>query len=366
MDLAKLRAARVLWDRITGLYGAKDEACGMHITASTSSFSKTIYDPYVNLLRSANEAFAAVLGGIQYLHVDPFNEITGSNAFSERIARNMQLMLKEEAHLQKVIDPAGGSWYIETLTNQLAEKAWEFFQQIDKEGGILEVLKSTWLQQEIASVYEKRSQDIQTRKHSIIGTNVYANLYDIVPDKNRLKKKTYFNAGENSIIKIVAIPQRRLSEPFEELRNKAKLIEEKTGTIPIIGMLCLGELKQHKARLDFMIGFLASGGIKAVESKPILTLESARQFVLEHPTNYVCFCGTNDQYEMLGHEILTALKAEFPEQNFYLAGLPEKDKQAPWLEKGIIQFIHLKSNCYGTLLTILNELEVTADEVAKA
>ncbi|MFJ5715618.1 methylmalonyl-CoA mutase family protein [Neobacillus sp. NPDC093127] len=362
MEIAKLRAARVLWNRITELYGAKEEIRGMVIAAETSSFTKTVHDPHVNLLRGGNEAFAAVIGGVQYLHVSPFDELTGASPFSERIARNIQLLLKEEAHLKKVIDPAGGSWYVEALTNQLAEKAWEFFQQIDAQGGSLEVLKSSWLQKEITAAYDKKNSDIQTRKQSIVGTNVYANLAEIVPRKPLLNEKPYFADGE----KIEAITERRLAEPYEELRRKAKGIEEKLAAKPSVGLICLGELKQHKARLDFMKGFFAPGGVIAVESNPILSLEEAKQFISDLQSKYVCICGTNQQYETIGHEILAALKAEFPERFFYLAGLPEKENQSHWINEGIKQFIHLKSNCYETLSAILSELEVTTNEKTKA
>ncbi|EKN69714.1 methylmalonyl-CoA mutase subunit beta [Neobacillus bataviensis LMG 21833] len=362
MEIAKLRAARVLWNRITELFGAKDEVRGMMIAAETSTFTKTVHDPHVNLLRAGNEAFAAVIGGVQYLHVSPFDEQTGTTPLSERIARNIQLLLKEEAHLKKVIDPAGGSWYIEELTNQLAEKAWSFFQQIEARGGMIEVLNSNWLQQEITDVYEKRNLDIQTRKQSIVGTNVYANLDETLPHKLLLKEKSLFSGGE----KIDAISARRLAEPFEELRSKAKILEEKLGSAPAVGMICLGELKQHKSRLDFMKGFFASGGIKTIESNPILSVEDARQFIAQQPVKYLCLCGTNDQYETIGHEILKGLTSEFHEQIFYLAGLPEKEKQIRLTNEGIKQFIHIKSNCYETISTILADLEVNTIEKTKA
>jgi methylmalonyl-CoA mutase len=362
MEVAKLRAARILWNKITAVYGAEGTSQGMQIAGETSSFTMTVHDPHVNLLRAGNEAFAAVVGGVQYLHVVPYNDMTGSNSLAERIARNIQLILKEEAHLQKVIDPAGGSWYIEQLTTQLAERAWSFFQQIEADGGILEVLKANGLQREIEAVYQQRNKDILTRKLSIVGTNVYANLDETVPPIKINKNEPFFVNGND----IDAIPHRRLSEPYEEMRNKAKRLEEKTGSIPTVGMLCLGELKQHKARLDFMKGFLAPGGIRAIESNPIFALENARQFVLDISTKHVCFCGTNEQYETTGSEILSSLKVEFPDRVFYLAGMPEKDKQSKWINKGIKQFIHVKSNCYETLSTILKEQEVTIGEETKA
>jgi methylmalonyl-CoA mutase len=356
MELAKLRAVRILWSKATEVYGADRSSHGMHIAAETSVFTKTVFDPHVNLLRAGNEAFAAVLGGIQYLHVIPFNGLTGSNSFSERIARNIQLILKEEAHLRRIVDPAGGSWYIEELTTQLAQKAWKLFQQIEADGGILEILKLNWLQKEIAAVYKVRIEDTQKRRQSIVGTNVYSNLVEDVPTKIQMKHNIHALKG----IKIEAIPQKRLSEPFEELRKKAKEIKEKATA----GMICLGELKQHKARLDFMKAFLTPGGIRAIESTPIFTSENAIQFVKDTNAEHFCLCGTNEQYEQMGHEILIALKAQFPNRTFYLAGLPEQDHQDRWIQEGIMQFFHLKSNCYESLSNILSEMEVSGVEKA--
>jgi methylmalonyl-CoA mutase len=372
MEIAKLRAARIIWNKIAEAYEAHSDSRGMEIAAETSSFTKTIYDPHVNLLRAGNEAFAAVLGGIQYLHVTAFDELTGSIPFSERIARNTQLILKEEAHLQKVIDPAGGSWYIEELTTQLAEKAWEFFQQIEAKGGILEVLKSSWLQQEIAAVSENRIKDIFTRKQSIVGTNVFANLDEVVPIKIRQKVEHYFvstTLGEllngapvqisESFTLIEAISKKRLAEPYEQLRKIANEIET-----PTIGMICLGELKQYKARLDFMRGFVSAGGIKTVNSGTIFSADTAKVFISNQNTKHFCLCGINEQYETIGHTILKELKASFPDRIFYLAGIPEKDKQAQWMNEGIQEFIHVKSNCYEILAAILSEMEVKADAKA--
>ena len=366
MEIAKLRAARVLWHRISRVYGVDEDMSRMHIAAETSSFTKTVNDPHVNLLRAGNEAFAAVVGGIQYLHVSPFDDLTGATPFSDRIARNTQLLLKEEAHLKKVVDPAGGSWYVEQLTNELAEKAWGFFQQIDANGGILEVLKSNWLQQQIVVVYEKRNDDIETRRKSIVGSNVYANLEEVVTYNKPQTISSYFANEESTLEKIDAVPNRRLAEPFERLRQRALTLEKTLGSKQTIGLINLGSLKQQKARQDFMKGFLAAGGVKAVESKPILSIEDARQFVLEHPAKVYCLCGTNDQYEIIGHDILNALKPEYPELTFYLAGLPDREKQELWQDEGIKQFIHMKSNCYETLLSILSKLEVSKVEETKA
>lgn len=365
MEMAKLRAARILWNKITEVYGADVESRGMQIAAETSIFTKTVKDPQVNILRAGNEAFSAVLGGVQYLHVTPYDELTGSTNLSERIARNTQNILKEEAHLQKIIDPAGGSWYVEALTTELAEKAWEYFKMIEGNGGILEVLKSSWLQNDIKAVNEKRKHDIYTRKQSIVGTNVYANLDEAaVPVKEQQHDKSFLN--NSSSIKIEVITNTRLSEPFEELRVRCETLEDRTAFKPQVGMICLGKLKQYKARLDFMRGFISAGGLKAVESGPVTSYEAAKQFVSNLNTKYFCLCSSNEQYELLGHEILSGLKKEFSDRIFYFAGLPDNDLQLQWINEGVKQFIHFKSNCYETLSEILTEMEVAVNEVTKA
>jgi methylmalonyl-CoA mutase len=315
-------------------------------------------------LRSGNEAFAAVTGGVQYLHVNPFDQLTGSSSFSERIARNTQLILQEEAHLKKIIDPAGGSWYIEKLTNELAQKAWSFFQEIEAKGGILEVLKSNWLQAEIFAVHEKRKTDIFNRKQSIIGTNVYANLDDVTPGSTGVQTGEQRN---NEVgIDIMPIPQLRLAQPYEELRGRATDINRKTGSQPTVGLICLGSLKQHKARLDFVRGFLSAGGVTVQPSEPIHSMEDAIRFVKESDTKHFCICGTNDQYQILGIEIIQSIKAELEDRTIYLAGLPEEEDQEKWTELGLMQFIHIKSNCFETLSSILSEMEVSVNEQIQA
>lgn len=362
MEIAKLRAARILWDKITEVYGTEMDWRGMQIAAETSTFTKTVYDKHVNILRSGNEAFAAVIGGVQYLHVTAFDEINTSSSFSERIARNTQLILQEESFLQNVIDPAGGSWYVEELTRELAEKAWRFFQEIEANGGILDVLKSSWLQHRIAVVNEKRQLDIFTREKSIIGTNVYTNLDDNGFEEEKCSS-SHFSPNElNGQISIQIIPQMRLAEPYEALRKRAEVLKEKTGSQPQVGTIGLGNLKQHKARVDFVIGFLAAGGITGVASESIISVESSIEFVKTSNLTHFCLCGSNEKYEEIGHEILVTLKAIFPDRIFYLAGLPKKEQQSQWIQEGIKQFIHVKSNCYETLSTILEDLKVTKVE----
>jgi methylmalonyl-CoA mutase len=230
----------------------------------------------------------------------------------------------------------------------------------------LEVLKSGWLQEEITAVQTKREQDVFTRKQSIVGTNMYANLAEAAGPASVQRYNNYLCGERSTRINIRKINNVRLSEPFEKLRKLSEEIKNKSGSKPNIGMICLGELKNYKPRLDFMKGFVAAGGIEAVDSGSITSLESAKQFILRQDTKYFCFCGSNDQYESFGHEILSTLNIELPDLTFYLAGLPEKDLQTKWESEGIKQFIHINSDCYDILSNILTEMEVALDERTKA
>ena len=219
MEVAKLRAARCLWSKVTEAYGVSIEKQGqMTISADTSWFTKTAYDPYVNILRAGNEAFAAVLGGVQYLHVSPYNELEGkASSFSERIARNTQLLLKEEVGLGAVVDPIGGSWYVESLTDQLIEKAWSLFLEIDEMGGIVKVIHNGWLPSKLNEIKVKRQADILIDKQTIVGTNKYANLQE-----NHLQIR-FADKPHDLSTHMEQIVEERLTEPYEKLRKKMEV-----------------------------------------------------------------------------------------------------------------------------------------------
>lgn len=348
METAKLRAARILWDKAMEAYGADEESRKMVISAETSQLTKTVFDPYVNLLRAGNEAFAAILGGVQYLSVGTLDEATGaSTAFSERIARNTQLILKAEALLEKVADPAGGSYYVEALTKELAEKAWEFFLELENQGGIVEALRANRIQEKISEVRAQREEDVFTRKQSIIGTNVYANVAEKVSNQEEVRIIQSTTAFES-------LEKQRLAEPYELLRKKAGEIAEKSGSYPAVGLICLGELKRHKARADFIHGFLAAGGIEAPRSGELLDTEAVFEYIQLSGLKHFCLCGDNNQYAENGVSLVKEIKTKYPNVSLSLAGKPE----AALNEAGVKEFYHLSSNNYAILAHLLKEMEV--------
>ncbi|WP_251009780.1 methylmalonyl-CoA mutase subunit beta [Bacillus sp. ISL-39] len=381
METAKLRAARLLWSKTAEAFGAQPEDCKMVISAETSKFTKTIFDPYVNMLRVGNEAIAAVLGGIQYLHSGSFDEPAGTvNPFSERVARNTQLVLKSEAHLEKVADPAGGSWYVESLTKELAEKAWEVFLDMDRRGGIYETLKSGWLQEQIAQTAVVREQDIAARKKSMVGTNVYANLSDDFskPAVQEIKSHYMSDSLDATISKISSdssllesfkevepsfapLKLKRLAEPYEELRFRARKLQEE-GLVTKVGLICLGELKKHKARADFISGFLSAGGILAERSGEVDSISAAIDFINSSEAKQFVICGDQSAYNSFGPNLAQEITNEH-DVRLYLAGIPD-EKQSEWKTAGIQEFLHMRSNALQTLSSMLQEMEV--DTNAKA
>ncbi len=352
-EVAKLRAFRQLWQTIAEAYGIPLEKRRIILSAETSPFTKSKLDPYVNMLRAGNEAFAAVVGGIDYLHVAPFN--FKESDLSRRVARNTQLLLREESYLNRVVDPAGGSYFIESLTANLVEKGWEFFQQIDREGGIFDALQKGWLQNEIATIQEARIKDSETRKSSLIGVNVYPQLTEKIEMTQKESNLDFSRAGKIAVEPIV---ETRLAEKFEQLRIRADVLREKDQA-PIAGLVCLGQLKDYKARADFVTGVLAAGGIQAEWSEDCMTMEDVKQYIQQSSHSYYCICGPDEQYEKLASEIGNLIQGNNGVVQVDIAGRFSKDElKALQIE----DTIHLGQNIYEKLDSLLHIWEERANE----
>ncbi|HEX5564176.1 MAG TPA: methylmalonyl-CoA mutase family protein, partial [Sporosarcina sp.] len=282
MEIAKLRAFRVLWQAFAQAY-AIDEPPFIPVFAVTSLRSFSKLDPYVNLLRAGNETFAAILGGADVIQAHPHNMLTGPNASSIRYSRNMQLVLKEEAHVEKVLDPAGGSYFIEQLTEELVEKSWKLFLEIESKGGIDKFLESGRLQENLLQL----QYETATGKRALIGTNVYAEL-----------TTTNFDdwSGMNSTA--------RLAEPFEKLRQSFSEKQPKTV------ILTFGKLKDFKPRADFVTSFLASGGIKSRWSPAMESIEQAVEWLDNEKPDYAIICGNDEIVSAVMESLLEKLPAD--------------------------------------------------------
>ncbi|WP_318247694.1 MULTISPECIES: methylmalonyl-CoA mutase family protein [Solibacillus] len=324
-EVAKIRAFKVLWKAFTSAFGHKANAVPVVAETSVRSFSK--YDVYVNLLRAGNEAFSAAIGGADVITVHPHDALTALTSQSVRIARNVSLVTKEESHVTNVIDPAGGSYFIESLTADYVKKAWTLFLEIEKAGG----LQAYGIDAKIEEVYNTRIAQVETRKHSLIGTNIYANPVDEI------------STAENAQFAQV----KRIAIPFEQLRaNFAQ-----AGLKPAI--LAFGELKNYKPRADFVQGFFATAGIVAHQTAGFQTIEDAAHWLENADYDYVIVAATDDDTKAILPTLLQSKKANVV---LDVAG-KFKDDEAEWTANGLNGFIFAGQNIVQKLNDVVTRVK---------
>ena len=401
MEVAKLRAARLLWSQVVEAFGGDADAQKMQIHGRTARRNKTAVDAHTNMLRVTTEALAAAVGGVESLHVAPYDEpARPPDEFSRRIARNVQIILREEAHLAQVIDPAGGSWAVETLTDQLAREAWALFQTIEHRGGMAEALKDGYANNEVERVAEERASRLATRRDVLVGVNQFANPteapasadeFDYVSfhDVRTSQVKQYRanhsaaavalqqlgEAATNAPVTVVEaaiaaaeagatlgelthalrmndgarpvvtpLPSSRAAEPFEALRRRADAYAEAHGQRPRIFLANMGPPKQHKARADFAQGFFEAGGFQVLTTNGFPTSEAAAAAALESGAPAVVICSTDETYPELVPPLVKAIRRKARDVTVVLAGRPADQVEA--LRKaGVDEFIYLGADC---------------------
>jgi methylmalonyl-CoA mutase len=339
MELAKFRAARLLWAQIVKQYEPKcDCACKMIVNATTSKYNQTLFDSYVNLLRSQTEAMSAALAGIHSMVVTPFDEpYEKPNEFSERIARNQQLLLKEECHFGQVVDPGAGSYYIEHLTDCLAQEAWKIFLQVEELGGFLAAAKEGKVQDVINETNTKRHADAAKRKEFILGTNQFPNFTEKSEGKVAVGHCKQC-CGEQEM-PFKAISSTRLAADFEDLR-----IHTENTKVPVAFMLTIGNLAMRQARAQFSCNFLACAGYKVIDNLGFKTVEEGVDAALEAGADIVVICSSDDEY---AEYAIPAFKYLNGRAMFVVAGAPAcmEDLKAA----GIENFVHVRCNVLETL-----------------
>ena len=256
IEIARLRAARLLWAHIVKQYQPENDSAGkMFIHSCTSGWNKTIYDPYVNLLRSTTEAMSAALGGTDSMSIDPFDIFyKESDEFSKRISRNQQIILKEESYLDKVIDPSAGSYYIENLTASIANAAWALFLNVEEKGGMVQAIHTGYVQDEIEKAAAQKQSDVASRRTIVLGTNHHPNPGEFMLDK--IQSETLTNETEEEkpgTIKKLNI--HRMSDAFEDLRLSTEMFVDAGNKRPSVFMLTMGNLAMRKARAAFSSNF---------------------------------------------------------------------------------------------------------------
>ncbi len=301
MQIAKFRAFRSLWKTVCE--GYRIQKIDPIIATTSSTLTYSLLDEHSNILRAANEAFASIIGGVNHLEVVPFNILTGnSSAQADRLSRNIQLVLKEETHINKVVDPAGGSYFIESLTNEMAKKAWSLFLEWE-EVGLEALLSNGTIQHSIQSIHQERQSKVAKREQTIIGVNRYANLDDKLKLNNQIESEKTEESMLYSCVQVPILQINRLAEPFEQLRQKANQIK------PEIGLICVGSLKEYKARADFAAEFLSSGGIMAHRSPVCKDTHEINDFIQATKYPYYCICSSDDQYKrLLAEGVFTRIK----------------------------------------------------------
>lgn len=347
-EMAKIRAARLLWAKVVDTYGAPKEAAKMTIHAVTSDWNKTIYDPYVNMLRTTTEAMSSAIAGVDSLTVKPFDSsFKCSDEFSERIARNTQIILKEEAYFDKIVDPAAGSYYIENLTNSIAEEAWKLFLEVENKGGYTDAFAARFIQDQIHASAQKRDMNLATKREILLGTNQYPNLEEkVMNDITPCMVKSKLTIKED----IIAEPIRpyRGAEAFELLRLKS----EEAATTPKVFMLTYGNLTFRKARAAFSTSFFGCAGFEIMDNFGFETVEEGIQAATDSKAEIVVICSSDEEYAEIVPEIFEKLNGK---TQLVLAGYP-KDLVAKFTEMGLKNFIHVKSNVLETLQGFQAEL----------
>ena len=340
MEIAKFRAARMLWAEIVRQYEPKcDCACKMCVNATTTSYNMTVFDSYVNLLRTQTETMSAALAGVHSIVVNPFDAAYETPTdFSERIARNQQLLLKEESHFDKVVDPSAGSYFIEELTTSLADVAWKLFLKIEEEGGFLAAIKAGTVQDDINATNEKRHKDAAQRKEFILGTNQFPNFTELSEGKQPLTCGCCCGSDAEPTFK--AIKSTRLAADFENLR----LTVEKSGKTPVAFMLTIGNLAWRQARAQFSSNFLACAGYKVIDNLGFDTVEQGVDAALKAGADIVVLCSSDDEYATYA---VPAFQYLDNRAMFIVAGAPAcmEDLKAA----GIENFVHVKCNVLETL-----------------
>lgn len=351
MEIAKFRAARWLWAEIVEAYkpicanecpnkspeGICHCAAKIYVHAQTSTFNKTVYDAHVNLLRTQTESMSATIAGINSLTVRPFDETYKTpDDFSERIARNQQLLLKEECHFDKITDPSAGSYYIENLTKSIAEQAWKLFLEVD-EKGFYEALKAATVQTAVKTSADTRFKALATRREVLLGTNQYPNFTEKAESKI---VKEGCNCGCSSEKgEYMPLPTSRLGTAFETLR----LATEKHGA-PTVFMLTIGNLGMRLARAQFSSNFFACAGYKIIDNLGFETVEAGIKAAREKKADVIVLCSSDDEYATYAPEAHKLIEGK---EHFVVAGAPAcmEDLKA----QGIEHFINVKSNVLETL-----------------
>jgi len=331
MEIAKLRAFRVLWKAVSSAYGEEPKRIPIFSETALRTFSNL--DPYVNLLRAGNEAFSAAIGGTDVLTVHPYNVTSRADEKAIRYARNTQLVIREETQVKYVLDPAGGSYFIEQLTEEMVEKAWKLFLEIEESGGYESYITSTALEEKLNDLTEKRIEKLAKREHTLVGTNSFA---DVAAEVN-------IEGKEDSL---------RLAKVYEDYWSIFSESQPKTV------LLGFGKLKDYKRISDFTKNYLASAGIKAEESPEFQSVDDYKEWRETNDFDYGVICTTKDHVNEVVQDIVNL---ESSQKMIDVAGNYKEEFEKDWKEQGIEGLIYNGQNQLDKFSAIQKRWEEVKD-----
>jgi methylmalonyl-CoA mutase len=397
LAIAKLRAARRLWARVIEVCGGSPAAGAMRVHARVSKRVLTHRDPHVNLLRNTVACYAAGLGGAEAITSVPFDAPIGlPDALSRRIARNTVHVLQREAHLNRVVDPAGGSWYLDWLTDQVAEKAWGIFQDVERGGGMLRALRTGWVARQIDSAFAPRARNLARRKEGITGVSEFPNVgeppvnrpapdrnalraaavqrlrHDRVPERNKhpvtlspchlvtlssdgasigqLARLLGFHTEPTVIPPLAPHP---FAAPFEELRDASDAWQARHGRRPRAFLVNMGPVSHHTARATYAKNFFEAGGFEVIGTNGFRDAEAAARAFAAAGATVAVICSSDKLYPEMVPQVAPRLKAAGA-RTVVLAGNPGTN-EAAWRAAGVDRFIFIKCDVLGTLRELLRE-----------
>ncbi|MEV6651969.1 methylmalonyl-CoA mutase family protein [Streptomyces sp. NPDC051219] len=346
LTIAKFRAARRLWARVAQACGASASAGAQRQHAVTSSVMMSRRDPWVNMLRTTVAALGAGVGGADSVTVLPFDHALGlPDAFARRIARNTSTILVEESHLARVVDPAGGSWYVEQLTDELARAAWSWFQEIERAGGQAAALHSGLVAERLAGTWESRSRELARRREPVTGVSEFPNLAEAPVEREPAPAA---EAG--------GLPRVRRDEAFETLRARSDAHLAATGARPRVFLATLGPASAHTARATFAANLFQAGGIEPVHSPVPVDPSAAAEAFTRSGAAVACLCSSDKLYGEQAEAVAAALKSAGARRVF-LAGRPGEHREA-FQRAGVDEFVFAGGDAVAVLSSVLDDLGV--------
>jgi len=355
MEIAKLRAARILWARIIEQYGYKNqESLRMFIHSSTAVWNKTVYDPFVNMLRTTTEGMSAAIGQTDSLAIGPFDmAFRPADDFSSRIARNQQLIFREESYLNRTNDPASGAYYIESLTDSLAQHAWELFLKVEAMGGMIEAVKTGFIQDDIEKKRNLKESDIAQRKSVLIGTNEFPNLNEMMHGK----VQTVECANDISEGTYKKLRPFRVSRAIENLRLATEEFVSRGKRRPEVFLFTYGNVSMMRARAGFATNFFGCAGFSVIDNHGFDTFEEGITATLAAAPDIMVFCSSDQEYEEIAINVVPILKAAIPGLIIVVAGFP-KDNIEVLKKAGVDDFIHIRCNLVDSLRNFSSQIGI--------